>query len=233
MDPSLAVELLREYPQLLAVVAIVAETARIYQSRLTWSEFVPIHRFKRGVFPVVDRYAGDAILWVSAKGGRDDAEYEQTAVGTVRDTVRVLRDAGASLHVLSSLKRRPADFADGDPTGDTLTSAHVVWTIGEDQVEGYLFRNHNGTVDIYCHTEASVDDPLAHLTGGQTDGDAYGVLPVVGEKESATKWRAESDAHPAASRRRRRSRARRASAVPAAGRVRIPRRVSPQATGGR
>jgi len=186
MDPSLAVELLREYPQLVAVVAIVARVARAWQASLTWPEYRVLHRFKRGVFPPVDYYAGSLILWVSEKGGRGDAEYQTTAIGTVRDTVRVLRDAGASLHLLSSLKRRPADFAGGDPTGDTLTDAHLVWTIDADQVEAYLFRNDDGTVDVYAHTEASVDDPLEHLTGGQTDGDAYDVLPTIGEKENAT-----------------------------------------------
>ena len=194
MDPSLAVELLREYPQLLAVVAIVARVARAWQASLTWPEYRALHRFKRGVFPLVDRLAGvtlplvrvtlpGPILLVSDKGGRDDAEYDRTAKGTLREVAGDLRAAGASLHLLNSLKRRPADFAE-DATGDTLSGAHLVWTIDDDQVEAYLFRNDGGTVDIYVHTEASVDNPLAHLTGEQIDGDAYGVVPGGDEKET-------------------------------------------------
>ena len=184
MDPSLAVELLREYPLLLAAVALTARIARAWQTQLTWGEYRTFHRFKRGVFPIVDRVAGGAILWVSEKGGRDDPEFERTVRGTVREVVRDLQRAGASLHLLNSLKRRPEDFADGDTTGDPLTAAHAVWAVDEtgDQVEGYLFENDDGTVDLYAHTETSIDDPLGHLTDPQTDGDAYDVLP---EKEAA------------------------------------------------
>lgn len=188
MDPSLAVELLREYPQLVAVVAIVARVARAWQASLTWPEYVVVHRFKRGVFPVVDRLAGTRlpvvgvripgpVLLVSDKGGRDDAEYDRTAEGTVREVAADLRAAGASLHLLNSLKRRPADFAD-DATGDTLSGAHVVWTIDEtnEQLEVYIFENDDMTVDIYAHSETSVDDPLGHLTDEQIDGDEFGIL---------------------------------------------------------
>lgn len=174
MLQSVAVELLRDSPELLVVVAVLARIARAYQTQLTWPEYRAIHRFKRGVFPLVDRVAGGAILWVSDKGGRDDAEYLRTVAGGVREVVAGLQRAGASLHLLNSLKRRPATH------GDPLSAAHVVWTIDDEQVEAYLFRNTDGTVDVYAHTEASVDDPLEHLTGGQTDGDAHDVVPTDG-----------------------------------------------------
>lgn len=185
-DPTIAVELLREYPHLLVAVAIVARVARAWQAQLTWTEYRMIHRFKRGVFPlaeriptidvpVLGRIGPDSWLLVSQKGGRDDAEYETTVRGSVREVVASLQDAGASLHLLNSLKRRP------DTHGDPLSAAHVVWTIREtgDQVEGYAFDNDDGTVDLYAHTESSTDDPLRHLTGEQTDGDDYDVLPEI------------------------------------------------------
>jgi hypothetical protein len=122
---------------------------------------------------------GNAVLLVSRKGGRDDAEYVTTVGGSVREVVKDLQAAGASLHLINSIKRRP------DTHGDPLTAAHVVWTIpGEgDQVEGYIFRNDDGTIDLYAHTEASTDNPLAHLTGTQTDGDAHGVVPELASAE--------------------------------------------------
>lgn len=186
MSASIAVELLREYPWLVILVGIATRLARAWQSQLTWPEYRAAHRLKRGVFPLLDRVAGNAILWVSDKGGRDDAEYEFTADGSVRDVVRDLRTAGASLHLISSLKRRPADFAaDPDATGDPLSGAHFVWTIpGEDdQVEAYVFRNDDASVDVYAHTEASVDHPIAHLAGEQYDGDTYDVLPTGAKRE--------------------------------------------------
>ena len=184
MSATIAVDLLREYPWLVVVVGIVARLARAWQSQLSWPEYRAAMRVKRGLFPLVDRVAGDAILWVSEKGGRDDDEYQYTVTASVPDVVRELRNAGASLHLLSSLKRRPEDFADGDMTGDPLSNAHVVWTVDDtgDQVEAYLFANDDGTVDVYAHTEASVDHPIAHLTGEQRDGDRYGTLPDLGDE---------------------------------------------------
>jgi len=179
MSATIAVELLREYPWLVVVVGIVARLARAWQHQLSWPEYRAAMRVKRGLFPLVDRVAGTAILWVSDKGGRSDPEYQFTADGSVRDVVRDLRDAGASLHLISSLKRRPDDFSKGDVTGGPYSAAHVVWTLDEagDQVEAYVFRNDDGTVDVYAHTEASVDNPIAHLTGTQHNGDKYDVLP--------------------------------------------------------
>jgi len=169
------VELLQDNPELVIVVAFVMRLARAYQTELTWTEYRALHRLKRGVFPLLDRTPlGDAVLLVSDKGGRDDAEYVATVSGGVRETVQALRDAGGTLHLLNSLKRRP------EGRGDPLTDAHVLWTMDDGhQVECYLFDNDDATVDVYAHTEASVSDPLAHLTARQEDGDAYGVLPPV------------------------------------------------------
>jgi hypothetical protein len=169
-----AVDVLRDRPELLAVLVVVLRAARAYQTDLSWAEYRAAHRFKRGVFPLLDRTPiGEAILLVSDKGGREDGEYIGTVDAGLRATVQRLRDAGASLHLLNSIKRRP------DTHGDPLTAAHVVWTIDGEQVEAYLFRNSDGTTEVYAHTEAAVDDPIGHLTGPQTDGDRHGVLPAL------------------------------------------------------
>jgi hypothetical protein len=173
-----AVELLSQHPELAAALAILLRLARAYQSDLSWPEYRAAMRVKRALFPLLDLTPiGTAILLVSDKGGRDDAEYVETVDASIREVVRDLRAAGASLHLLSSLKRRP------DTHGDPLSVAHVVWTIGGEQVECYTFRNDDGTVDVYAHTEASVDNPLAHLSGTQTDGDAHGVMPELAAAE--------------------------------------------------
>lgn len=184
MSLPTVVEVLTANPELAIALAVLLRLARAYQSQLTWAEYRELHRLKRGVLPLLARLPpvrASGVPLVSEKGGRDDAEYQTTVRGSVKETVRTLQDAGASLHLLNSLKRRP------DTHGDPLSGAHVVWTIPHegDQVEGYLFRNDDGTVDLYAHTEASTDDPLAHLTGAQTDGDGYDVVPVVEEKQSA------------------------------------------------
>lgn len=185
---TVAVDLLTDYPALLVIVALVARGAVAWQSDLSWPEYRLVHGLKRVLFPLVERRAGNAILWVSSKGGRDDAEYLLTVEGTVGEVVRDFRRAGASLHVLNSLKRRPAEH------GDPLSAAHVVWFADDDtQVEGYLFRNDDGTVDIYAHTETDVTQPLGHLTDAQTDGDPQGMIRDVFDGGALT--RAADGAH--------------------------------------
>lgn len=181
MSVTTVIDVLTDNPELAVALGIVLRLARAYQSELSWSEYRAAHRFKRGVLPLINIVAPGRILLVSDKGGRDDPEYLVTVEGSVREVVGSLRDAGASLHLLNSLKRRP------DTHGDPLTAAHVVWFVdgtGE-QVEGYLFRNDDGSVDVYAHTETDVADPLGHLTDAQTDGDAHGVVPDLAEKETA------------------------------------------------
>jgi hypothetical protein len=170
------VELFTANPELALAVAIVLRIVRAWQSQLTWPEYRAIHRLKRGVFPLIDRSPlGRSLSVVNPKGGREDAEYITTVEGSIKQIVKDLQQAGASLHLINALKRRPATH------GDPLTSAHVVWTVDDEgeQVEAFLFRNHDGTVDVYAHTEASVDRPLAHLTATQKDGDAHDVLPTL------------------------------------------------------
>jgi len=169
----MVVEILQQNPEAIVVLAVVLRLARAYQTELTWPEYRAIHRVKRSVFPLLSRVMPTA-PWVNAKNGRDDAEYIETVDTSVRETVQALRDAGGTLHVLNSIKRRP------DTHGDPYTAAHVVWYVeGGNQVEAYLFQNDDRTVDVHAHTETSTDDPLGHLTERQINGDEYGVLPTL------------------------------------------------------
>lgn len=164
------VETLTNAPELVAALAVVFRLVLAYQRSLSWPEYRVVHRLLRGVLPLVDRY-----LWsraIHAKGDRDDDdEYLCTLNRSIPEAVRTLRRGGASLHLLASVKRRPAG------RGPRLSVAHCVWTHDDgQQTEAYLFRNHDGTVDVYAHHEASVTQPVEHLEGKQHDGDPRGVV---------------------------------------------------------
>jgi hypothetical protein len=157
-------------PILIAVVAILARAGLAWQRGLTWTEYRAIHGLRRRAFAALDPTADDlGRSLVNEKGGRDDPEYLATVSGSVTDVVGVLRAGGATLHLLSTVKRRP----DG-----SLSAAHLVWTHADgQQTEAYLFANDDGTVGIYAHIEASVTDPENHVGGDeQRPGDPRGVV---------------------------------------------------------
>jgi hypothetical protein len=165
------VDTLAAHPALVVVLAAVMRAALAWQRELSWPEYRLLHAAKRLTFPRLDAVSpGGFDSFVNDKGGREDAEFITTAAGDLQTTVQALRDGGGSLHLVSSVKRRP------DEHGDPLSAAHVVWNHGTDQTEAYLFRNADGTVDIYSHFEASPETPLEHLDGNQQDGDPRRVV---------------------------------------------------------
>lgn len=153
-------------------LAVVMRAGLAWQSDLSWPEYRTAHGIRRLLFPVLQRRAPLGFdSFVNRKRGRTDDEYLRTVDADVRATVGRLRAGGGSLHLISSLKRRPADH------GDPLTAAHVVWTHDDgSQTEAYLFANDDGTTDAYAHHETSVADPDGHLTDPQHDGDPRGVV---------------------------------------------------------
>lgn len=163
--------ILTDYPLVIVALGIVLRAALAWQSSLSWREYRTLHGLKRLVFPVLDRRA-PVVSWYNPKRGRDDPEYLRTVEWSVRKTARELSTAGGDLHLLCSLKRRPADH------GDAVSAAHVVFLHPDDtQTEAYLFRNDDGTTDVYVHHEPDPSRPLAHLGGdNQSDGDVRGVV---------------------------------------------------------
>lgn len=171
LPATIGVELLSDNPALLALVAVLARLARAHQRGLTWLEYRALHGLKRGVFPPVDSTLDGRALLVSEKGGRDDDEFLATADESLWAVAARLRRGGGSPHLLNSLKRRPDEY------GDRLSGAHLVWTHDSgEQTEAYLFANADGSTDVYAHFETSVDEPLAHLTDAQHDGDPREVV---------------------------------------------------------
>jgi len=172
-------QFLVDNPWSVLLVALVMRAGLAYQRQLTWYEYRTLHGVRRMLFPVLARVL-PYDSFVNPKGGRDDAEYLDTRPESVRAVAKQLQSHNGSLHLLSSIKRRPAEH------GDPLTRAHVVWTHADgNQTEAYLFANDDGTTDVYAHFEASVRRPIEHLTGGQTDGDARGVVKAALSKASA------------------------------------------------
>lgn len=165
-----AVELMTQYPELAVALSILLRVGLAYQRGLSWYEYRTFHGLRRLLFPLLDaRFP--IVSFVNRKGGRDDAEYLTTRRATVPATVRQLMEGNGSLHLISSIKRRPDDY------GDPLTRAHLVWSHADGrQTEAYLFQNDDGTTDVYVHTEESVTNPVGHLTGKQRDGDLRGVV---------------------------------------------------------
>jgi hypothetical protein len=167
---STVTDTLASSPELLAVAAVALRALLAWQRGLTWPEYRTLHTLKRLLFPRLARHAPDVLLWVSDKAGREDAEFIATYPAPLRPTVHDLRAGGATLHLLASVKRRPGEY------GDRLSAAHLRWDHGTDQTEAYLFRNADGTTDVFAHFEASPETPLEHLDGAQTDGDPRGVV---------------------------------------------------------
>lgn len=150
------------YPTLLALIVVVI----LYQRTLGWGTYRRIHRLKIRVLPLVDSLT-NAFVVSNKRAPGDDAEYVTTATMSVRDTFETLTDAGASPHLLNSIKRLP----DG-----SYSAAHVVWIHSDNsQTEAYLFDADRGT-HVYAHHETSVLDPEGHLSDPQRDGDVRGVV---------------------------------------------------------
>jgi len=164
------VTLLQENPELAAGLAVVIRAVLAWQRGLSWTEYRTIHALKRGTFPYLDRVV-PGNLFVNAKGYRQGGEFLTTREQSVRSVFKQLVSEGGSPHVVSSLKRRRL------PNTVEYSAAHVRWGHADGtQTECYLFRNGDGTCDVYAHAEASPTDAVDHLTGPQPDGDPYGVV---------------------------------------------------------
>jgi len=160
-------------PVALSLITLGLFALLLIQRRLGWQKYKRIHRAKVRLFPILQRLI-PSYLFVSEKGYRDDAEYQDTWNRSVKATWHELTSigVGGSPHLLSSIKRRET------PEGPQYSAAHVVWTHADGkQTEAYLFENPDGTTDIYGHMETGVTDPEGHLSDPQTDGDPREVIP--------------------------------------------------------
>jgi len=158
-------------PAAYVALVIALAAALVGQRFLGWRRYAALHRLRLAVFPILDGYEG--LFLVSTKRARDDPEYLGTVDdASVRDVWSTLTDAGASPHLLSTVKARPWSM------GTTqFARAHAVWTHSDgSQTEAYLFAATPSSVDVYAHHEPTVLTPEKHLSGAQTDGDPRGVV---------------------------------------------------------
>jgi len=166
------VSVLTSNPEAAVALGVVLRLARAYQNELTWPEYRALHRVKVSAVPLLQRLGvGERVLLVTPGYSRDHPAFVATVPEGLRETARELRDAGGSLHLICSLKRW------GKRRGPPYSAAHVVWTVGDEQVEAILFSHRNGMTSVFCHTETAIDDPVGHLTDGVDAGDEYDVLP--------------------------------------------------------
>ena len=170
-DPLPAVELFREYPLFLVALAALLRGAVAWQRGLSWYEYRTLHGVRRALFPWLDARLS-IVRFVNHKpAGRESPEFITTVDAGVRETMDILTDGNGSVHLLSSIKRRP------ETHGDPLTRGHAVWMHDDGtQTEAFVFANTDGTTDVYAHHEPAVTDPEGHLSEPQTDGDPHGVV---------------------------------------------------------
>lgn len=156
-------------PELIAAVTLIVAAIVHYQRGLTFREYRELMRFKRRVFPILDRMQPfNFRSFVHPKGAPEaDPEHYATTDADARTVWRRLTDAGGSPHLVSSLKRRPNGM---------LSKWHFVWTHEDGtQTEVYVFSD--GA--LYCHHETAVSDVDGHLSDGIEPGDPRGVLAGV------------------------------------------------------
>lgn len=183
-------------PVAYAVLVAVLTAGVVWQATLGYRSAHRINRAKRLLFPTVERFrrplirtvrrrspalasvlAGVIPHLIHDKGRVDDAEFIETWDTTVPQAFETFVQSGYSYNALSSLKRRPGSHGD-DPAMQLSVLSMVYYHDDGMQTEAYLFRNPDGTLDVYAHHEASVTDPRGHLGDTQLDGDPRGVLPT-------------------------------------------------------
>jgi len=156
-------------PVVVAVVTLLVAAGVHYQKGLTYREYMSIMRFKRRVFPVLDRLSpGGFKSFVHVKGApQDDTEFYTWTDKTTRELWRLFKANGGSPHLISSAKRR----VDGP-----LSTLHFVWYHDDgSQTECYIFPD--GAV--YVHNETDTRDVEGHLSDGITPGDPKDVLAPI------------------------------------------------------
>ena len=158
-------------PAVLGVVAAVIIILAHLQRGLSWREYQTIHTGRLLLFPILQRRLSWK-LFESRKHGRDDDEYVTTVDLSPRAAFKQLVNAGASPHLLSSVKYREND------AGREYAVAHVIFGATGTQTEVWLFEGDDGT-DVYAHKETHVTDPEGHVNDPYEPGDPDGHLAEV------------------------------------------------------
>lgn len=118
-----------------------------------------------------------SIRLVTTKQYRNDDEYLLTIEKGPKDLARGFKRIGIAQHMIAGSKRRET------PEGKQWAHSQWVYQHADGtQTEIWLYRNGDGTVDIYAHHEESIFNPPGHLNTPFTPGDPAGALdPVLDE----------------------------------------------------
>jgi len=169
-------------PALVALLAIVLMVVAQFVREVGPREAMVYDRFRRVLWRTLDRpltKLGRPLL--SDKSNADD-EYIVTVDGSLVGLLRTLWGAGFRWNPTSTVKFRRVD-------GTRRFALSVVYrdsVDAEDQQDVHIFRNSDGTLDVYGHYEPSVTDPVDHIGGDeQVPGDPKEiVVDALGETAS-------------------------------------------------
>lgn len=121
--------------------------------------------------------AGEARELVREKGQED---YVCTVRDTLHELQTALDQAGWTYNPVSTEKYRTIETEGGEVIEqyDVATWALRDGATAETQLHAYVFRNENGTLDVYAHSEDNfVSDPAGHTDAGDMrHGDPDGRL---------------------------------------------------------
>lgn len=159
-------------PALLAALALLVRGAVAYQTSLTYPEFIAAHRLKCRVFQLLDPIAtrlGRPLVHTK-EYREEDEEFDRTVPEGPKMVASRIGDVFDG-HLVATAKARMT------PNG--IQFAHSQWrqVHGDGtQTEVFLFRNPDGSTDVYVHHETAVEDPEGHLTDHQGQGDVRGAF---------------------------------------------------------
>ncbi len=135
------------------------------QRTLSFREFRTLQLLKIFIFPLLDS-------WATKRGRpllryKDLPETETEFIKRVEDSPRAVyrrfRDAGASPHLLATLKARSA----GDRPQFAYAQMLILDSETNMQTEFYFFPAKGGGTDIYGHRETAVTSPTQHVGNAQ------------------------------------------------------------------
>lgn len=158
-------------PVLLAVLAGLLALGLWLQRGVGYDRYQRIQKHKKRILPKL------TYLWphfIHNKGStKTDPEFLAEWSTDLRTAFDTLNDAGASPHLICSLKKRKRRGGFGRQYSDL----HFLWVHPDGtQTETYVFGTKDG-VDVYAHNEAVVTEMQEHLSGKQIDGDPKDVVP--------------------------------------------------------
>lgn len=160
-------------PVLTALLAIVLLAIAHYVRGVGPRETILLDRFRRVLWRTLDDVVSRHGRPLLTDKTNADAEFITTVDGDLLTLLRALWSVGFRWNPLSTVKYRRVDgtrrFALSVVYRDTVDA--------EDQQDVHVFRNGDGTFDVYGHYEPSVTNPADHVgADAQVPGDPKNIV---------------------------------------------------------